>query len=312
MTAMGISRGDWPRFAVVGAGAVGGFFGGMLARAGAPVVMIGRKPFVEALKAKGLVLDTLSFKETVSVEAATDISAARGADIVLLCVKTTDIAEAARALAPFVAPETVVLSLQNGVDNIERIRAAANLAALPAVVYVAVSMPEPGYVKHVGRGDLIIGPENARTTMLAGLFARAGVPCRITGNIEGELWVKLIANCALNAVSALGRAQYGRIAANADARSVMQAIVAEVLAVARAAHVALPGVEDTSKAMQVAMNIASQMTQAMSSTAQDLNRGKHTEIDSINGLIARRGLELGVATPVNYTLFTLVKLAEDR
>src|ERR1700690_1686639 len=117
---MGISRGDWPRFAVVGAGAVGGFFGGMLARAGAPVVMIGRKPFVEALEAKGLVLDTLSFKESVSVEAATDISAARGADIVLFCVKTTDTAEAARALAPFVAPEAVVLSLQNGVDNIER------------------------------------------------------------------------------------------------------------------------------------------------------------------------------------------------
>ncbi|MFI4891301.1 MAG: ketopantoate reductase family protein [Steroidobacterales bacterium] len=309
---MGSNHGNWPRIAVVGAGAVGGYFGGMLARAGAPVVMIGRKSFVDALKAGGLRLDTLLFNESVSVEASTELSAARGADVVLFCVKTTDTAEAARALAPFVGPGTIVLSLQNGVDNLQQIRAVANITALAAVVYVAASVPEPGCIKHVGRGDLVLGPEAAQTRMLAALFARAAVPCRITGNIDGELWIKLIANCALNAISALGRAKYGRIAGNADARILMQAIVAEVLAVADAAHVMLPGIEDAGKAMQEAMNIAAQMTQAMSSTAQDLNRGKRTEIDALNGYIARRGMELGVATPVNHTLFTLVKLAEGQ
>src|SRR5471032_2974809 len=113
---VGIDHNHWPRVAVVDAGAVGGYFGGMLARAGAPVVLIGRKPFVDAVKARGLVLDTLSFNESVSVEASTELSAARGADIILFCVKTTDTADAARALVPFVGSQTLVLCLQNGVD----------------------------------------------------------------------------------------------------------------------------------------------------------------------------------------------------
>jgi len=309
---VGIDHNHWPRVAVVGAGAVGGYFGGMLARAGAPVVLIGRKPFVDAVKARGLVLDTLSFNESVSVEASTELSAARGADIILFCVKTTDTADAARALVPFVGSQTLVLCLQNGVDNIDKIRAAAGISALPAVVYVAASVPEPGCLKHVGRGDLVIGPETAQTRMLAAMLVRAGVPCRITANIDGELWTKLMANCALNALSALGNAKYGRIAENADAHRVMWATIEEVLAVARAAHVLLPGIEDATQAMAVAMNIAKQMPQAMSSTAQDMNRGKHTEIDALNGFIARRGLELGVLTPVNHTLSTLVRLAEER
>jgi 2-dehydropantoate 2-reductase len=306
-----IDHANWPRIAVVGAGAVGGYFGGLLARAGAPVVMIGRRPFVEALQAKGLILDTLAFRETVNVETSTELEVARGADIILFCVKTTDNAATARALAPLLAPQTLVLCLQNGVDNVEQIGAAANIAALPAVVYVAASMPEPGRIKHVGRGDLIIGPESVGTRRLAALFARAGIPCRITDNIDGELWIKLSANCALNAISALGRAKYGRIAENADARRLMRAVVEEVLAVAHAARVRMPGVEDATKAMADAMNIAKQMMQQISSTAQDLGRGKRTEIDSLNGFVARRGLELGVATPVNHTLYTLVRLAED-
>ena len=307
----GTSRGDWPRIAVVGAGAVGGYFGGMLARAGAAVVMIGRKPFVAAVQKNGLLLDALSFKETVGVEASTEPSAAQGADIVLFCVKTIDTTDTARALAPFISSGTRVLSLQNGVDNIARIRAAANIDVLPAVVYVAASVPEPGCIRHVGRGDLIIGPEIAQTKPLAELFVRAGVPCRITDNIDGELWIKLLANCALNALSALGQAKYGRIANDADARTLMRAIVGEVLAVARAARVVLPGIEDTDAGLSEAMNIAGQMPQQLSSTAQDLRRGKRTEIDSLNGFIARRGSELGVAVPVNHALFTLVRLAEN-
>src|SRR5271155_81826 len=105
----------WPKIAVVGAGAVGGYFGGMLARAGAPVVMIGRAPFVEAVTKNGLLLDTLYFKETVRVEAATEIAAARGAEVILLCVKTTDTAETARALAPLLSANAIIISMQNGV-----------------------------------------------------------------------------------------------------------------------------------------------------------------------------------------------------
>jgi 2-dehydropantoate 2-reductase len=302
----------WPRIAVVGAGAVGGYFGGLLARAGAPVVMIGRPAFVSAVKKNGLFLDTLHFQESVQVEASAELSAARGAELVLFCVKTTDNAATARALAPLLAPSAIVLSMQNGVDNVEQIRAAAGIEALPAVVYVAASVPEPGRVKHVGRGDLVVGPENEKTKYIARLFARVNVGCRISENIDGELWTKLIWNCALNAVSALGQAKYGRIAASADGRKVLDMLVDEVLAVARAANVHLPGLEDPEVAHAGALKIANQMAETFSSTAQDMQRGKRTEIDSLNGFISRRGTELGVPTPVNHALYALVKLAEGR
>ena len=301
----------WPRIAVVGAGAVGGYFGGLLARAGAPVIMIGRPAFVEAVKKGGLFLDTLQFQEKVRVEASADRDAVRGAEVVLFCVKTTDNAATARAIAPLLSRDALVLSMQNGVDNVEQIRAAAGIAALPSVVYVAAAVPEPGRVKHVGRGDLVIGPKNDKTERVAALFARGNVPCRVSDNIEGELWTKLVWNCALNAVSALGHAKYGQIAGSLDAWKVVETAVDEVLAVAKAANIHPPGLEDPQAALAGALKIVTQMAEALSSTAQDMNRGKRTEIDSLNGYVSRRGAELGVATPVNHTLYALVKLAED-
>ena len=303
---------SWPRVAVVGAGAVGGYFGGLLARAGAPVVMIGRPAFVEAVNKNGLFLDLLQFQESVRVEASSDLNAVRGADFALFCVKTTDSAATAREIAPLLAPNAIVVSLQNGVDNVEQIRAASQIEALPAVVYIGASVPEPGRIKHAGRGDLVIGPENDRTKRVAALFAGASVGCRISENIEGELWTKLIWNCALNAVSALGHARYGQIAANENARKVVVALVDEVLAVAHAAHVVFPTLQNAEAAHAGALKIATQLTETFSSTAQDMQRGKRTEIDSLNGFIARRGAELGVPTPVNHALYALVKLAEAK
>jgi len=304
------SSDNWPRIAVVGAGAVGGYFGGMLARAGAPVVMIGRPAFVEAIRKNGLLLDTLQFKETLRVEASTELEAARGAEVILFCVKTTDTESTARALAPLLSSSATLVSLQNGVDNAEKIR-AAGIGAISAVVYVAASVPEPARIKHVGRGDLVVGPRNTRTENFAALFERAGVACRISDNIDGELWTKLIWNCALNAISALGRAKYGQIAASEDARKMVDTVVNEVLAVAAAARIELPGVESPQAGMAGALKIATQMAGAISSTGQDLLRGKRTEIDSLNGYISRRGAELGIPTPVNHALYTLVKLAEE-
>ena len=307
---MGETR-EWPRIAVVGAGAVGGYFGGMFARAGASTVFIGRKHFADAVHANGLVLDTSHGQEKIRVEATTDMSAVRDRSLVLLCVKANDTSATAAQMAPFVSRETTVVCLQNGVDNAERVHAATNSLTIPAAVYVAVSVPEPGRVKHLARGDLIIGPPSEKATDIVKVFERAGIPCRITENIEGELWMKLLRNCALNAISALGRAHYGRIAQHGHAKQVMQNVVDEVLAVARAAGVVLPGVNDRESGMTAAMELATQMAYAFSSTAQDLDRGRLTEIDALNGYISRRGAELGIPVPVNHALFTLVKLAEQ-
>jgi 2-dehydropantoate 2-reductase len=303
---------EWPRIAVVGAGAVGGYFGGMFARAGAPTVFIGRKHFADAVTSKGLVLDKSEGLERIRARATVEISAIRDCSLILFCVKANNTSSTAAQMARFVRPDATIVCLQNGVDNADQVRDAANVVPIPAVVYVAVSVPEPGRVKHLARGDLIIGPPSERTTHLADVFARAGIPCRVSDNIEGELWLKLLRNCALNAISALGHARYGQIAQSDDAKKLMEDIVDEVLAVARAARVVLPGVDDRESGMAAAMEIATQMADAFSSTAQDLSRGRPTEIDALNGYVARRGAELGVPVPVNHTLFTLVKLAEQK
>jgi 2-dehydropantoate 2-reductase len=303
---------EWPRIAVVGTGAVGGYFGGMFARAGAPTVFIGRKHFADAVTSKGLILDKLQGQERIRANATIEMSAVRDCSLILFCVKANDTSTTAAQMAPFVRPDATVVCLQNGVDNARQVRAAANVVAIPAAVYVAVSVPESGRVKHLARGDLIIGPASEMTTEVANLFVRAGIPCSISDNIEGELWVKLLRNCALNAISALGHVRYGEIARNADAKQLMARIVDEVLAVARAAHVVLPGVHDRESGMAAAMELATQMSDALSSTAQDLHRGRPTEIGALNGYIARRGTELGVPVPVNQALFTLVRLAEQK
>jgi len=304
--------GEWPRIAVVGAGAVGGYFGGMFARAGAPTVFIGRKHFAEAVNSTGLVLDKSEGSERIKVTATVEMSAVQDCSLILFSVKANDTPVTARQMAPFVRPDTMVICLQNGVDNADHVRGATNVAAVPAVVYVAVSVPESGRVKHLARGDLIIGPPSERTTYLADVFVRAGIPCRISDNIEGELWLKLLRNCALNAISALGHVRYGQIVQSDDAKELMEHVVDEVLAVARAANVALPGVDDRRSGMAAAMELATQMADAFSSTAQDLDRGRLTEIDALNGYISRRGAQLGIPVPVNHALFTLVKLIERK
>jgi 2-dehydropantoate 2-reductase len=301
---------NWPRIAVVGAGAVGGYFGGMLARAGAQVTFIGRPAFVDAVREKGLFLDTVQFQERVKVQASTDLTTAHDAGIILFCVKTTDSTETARALAKVLSNDAVIVSMQNGVDNAEQIAAASGLKALPAAVYVAASVPAPGTVKHVGRGDLVLGPQNEITQRLAAMFNRANVPCRISENLAGELWTKLVWNCALNALSALGKVTYGEILASAEAKQLLETTVYEVLAVAKASGIQPAGLEDPKAALAGAYQVAEQMAATRSSTAQDMMRNKKTEIDSLNGFIVRRARELNIPVPVNHALFTLVKLAE--
>lgn len=305
-----MSSPGWPKIAVVGAGAVGGYFGGMLARAGAPAIFIGRSTFVDAVKQNGLLLDTVQFQECVKVEASTDLGAARGAEIVLFCVKTTDTAETARELAKILSHNAVIVSMQNGVDNAQQIEDASGLKALSAAVYVAASVPTPGTVKHVGRGDLVLGPQNETTERVASVFSRANVPCRISENLSGELWTKLVWNCALNAMSALGKVTYGEIIASADAKQLLETTVYEVLAVAKASGINPAGFEDPKAALIGGVKIAGQMAATRSSTAQDMMRSKKTEIDSLNGFVVRRGRELNIPVPVNHALFTLVKLAE--
>jgi 2-dehydropantoate 2-reductase len=208
------------------------------------------------------------------------------------------------------------LSLQNGVDNFERMRLHIDRRIVAAVVYVAAAITAPGCVRHSGRGDLIIGLMEqspgqsgnvaAELEDIAAFFAKAGIPVRVSDNIEGELWAKLVSNCAYNAVSALTRINYGRLLATPYARTIMRDVVEEIQKVAEAKRIRIAG----ENLLDSVYRLADAMPEATSSTAQDIARGRRTEIDHLNGIIARLGDRLGIPTPVNRTLYALVKLIE--
>jgi 2-dehydropantoate 2-reductase len=292
--------------AVVGAGAVGCYYGGMLARAGHAVTLIGRPQHVEAIERQGLRLETQTFDERIRVSASSAGSAVQGAQLVLFCVKSTDTESAAAAIKPHLAPDALLLSLQNGVENADRLRAILPQDVLAAVVYIGTEMAGPGHVRHHGRGELIIERSRASDEVAQALIA-AGIPTDISDNVRGALWAKLILNCAYNALSAITQLPYGRLVKGAGITAVMRDIVDECLAVAKADDVTIPG--DVDAAVR---KIAETVPGQYSSTAQDLARGKPSEIDHLNGVIVRRGEALGVATPVNRLLHAIVKLLESK
>ena len=294
------------KIAVMGAGAVGCYYGGMLARGGHEVVLIGRPQHVAAIRRDGLLLDTQSFREHVRLQAVTDASGIAGAEVVLCCVKSTDTEIAGAQMKPHLAPGAVVLSLQNGYDNAGRLQAVLGHEVQPAVVYVATEMAGPGHVRHAGRGELVIGP-SAVSGELVKSFGAAGVPLEISDNVAGALWAKLIINCAYNALSAITQMPYGRMVQGQGMEEVMRDVVDECLAVAHADGVTVPG-----NIREAVQRIATTMAGQLSSTAHDVARHKPSEIDHLNGYVLRRGAALGIATPVNRVLHTLVKLLESR
>lgn len=303
------------RVAVLGAGAVGCFFGGMLARAGHDVTLIGRPAHVDAFRKSGLRFEGLKFDEQVPVRASCDADAVRGARLVLFCVKSTDTETAAAQIAPWLEPDGIIVNLQNGVDNTERIRGHTSRPVIPAVVYVATEMAGPGHLKHHGRGDLVIGAsgDNPAPEVMAALaevrdwFVRADVPVVISDNVAGDLWAKLTVNCAYNAISAIAQVPYGLMIGSTGVKDVMRDVVEEVLAVAAASNVRM-----APDMLAGVYRIAEAMRTQFSSTAQDLARSRPSEIDHLNGFVVRRGEALGIAVPANRVLYAMVKLIEAK
>ena len=292
------------RIAVMGAGAVGCYFGGMLARSGHSVILIGRARHVEAIRRDGLLLETATFREYVRIDASTETAELRDAAVILYCVKSGDTEGAAVDMRPYLSDAARVLSLQNGIDNAARLQAALQREVWPAVVYVAAEMADAGHVRHHGRGELVIGADALAADMRQ-VFVDAGIPVQISSNVIGELWSKLILNCAFNALSAIARQPYGMLFATTHAKTLMRLVVEECSAVAARDGVVLPA--DSWPGVE---RIAATMPGQYSSTAQDLMRGHPGEIDHLNGYVVRRGVTLKVATPVNLALFSLVKILE--
>lgn len=288
----------------MGAGAVGSYFGARLHQAGHEVVLIARGAMVERVNLDGLRLQMRDVDARLALRASAEPSAVSGADLVLFCVKSPDTESAGASIRPYLSRDCTVLCLQNGVDNAQRLSRVLGFAAVPAAVYVAVEMPSPGHVVHNGRGELTIGvaPGSER---VAAAFGAAGIPVTVTADVMVALWTKLTANCTYNALSALTQIPYGEMVKGVGIEQSMRGLVNECIAVAAAEGYTLPATlwEDV-------FSLSRSMALQRSSTAQDIARGRRTEIDFINGYVVRRAERHGIDVPLNRLLHALVKIKE--
>jgi len=306
---------SYQKIYVLGAGAVGCFFGGMLARAGHEVTFIARPERSEALNSLGLEMDCKVFHETIQVKASSELSTLKDADLVLLSVKSLDTARTLAQVKSILPSEAVILSLQNGVANID---IASKMIANPvyaAVVYVAAGMIGQSTMKHHGRGELLVGSlgtaspaNNENLEEICKLFEGASVPCSIAPQIKRDMWLKFLVNCSFNAISGIGQISYGEMVKSSGIVKMIEEITKEFLAIAALEDVNI----SMSEALTANDSIATTMVTQVSSTAQDLAKGKMTEIDFLNGYIVELGQRYGVPTPYNQSVYALVKMMESK
>lgn len=293
---------------VYGAGAVGGFFGGLLARAGDDVHFVARGAQLQALRTRGLTIDSRQLGSiTVPVSTFESAAAAGAADLVLVCVKTQQLSGIFDDLAAAVGPRTVIVPLQNGVEADEQLSARfPDAAILPAVVYVGATVDEPGVVTHVASGTIGIGANRDRDRhVLAAVrdtLAKTGQPVHISNDIHRERWHKLMWNAAFNSVSAITGRVPADLLAQPDARSLIVNIMGEVLAVGRGCGVDLRP-DDIDKHIAWTEGATGMRT----STMVDREKGRTMEIDALLGVVVRKGREMGVATPSSAVVYALLK-----
>src|ERR671917_2552802 len=233
--------------AVIGAGGTGGYFGGLLARAGEDVTFVARGANLQALRSRGLTLESrLAGSFTVAVQATDEPSEVGPVDLVLFCVKTYDTDAAARSIRPLIRPSTMVLSLQNGVDNEERIaRAAGHPAGLGAAAYVVSAIKAPGVVAHTaGPGKIVLGElgggTSERANRLGETLRGAGIVAEGDPDISVVLWQKVLFICAFSGVTAVTRLPIGTVLADPATHDHFRGTSEEVEAIARAGGIALP------------------------------------------------------------------------
>ncbi|MEE9275088.1 MAG: 2-dehydropantoate 2-reductase [bacterium] len=302
------------RFGIMAAGGVGGYFGGMLARAGEDVRFIARGAHLEAIREGGLRVESVepgAFTVTEGVFTQ-DPAEAGVCDVVLFCVKTTANEAAIPAIAPMMGPESVVIDLQNGVDNEDRLAEAYGAErVMGGAAYIFTSVDAPGRIKQIGGPRRLVfgemaGGTSARGEKILGVLKRAGVNAELSDDILVELWTKFIFICAVSGMTALTRSPLGEILAWEGTRGMMREVMREVYEVGRARGVRLPEGADAGRFKF----LDEQNPASKGSLAHDLEAGRRLEIDALCGALSRLGREAGVPTPCNDFLYNTLKLAD--
>jgi 2-dehydropantoate 2-reductase len=296
------------RVLVLGTGAVGGYFGARLAEGGHDVTLVARGRNLEALRRDGLVVQLPDGTRRLSgIRAVDDPSQAPPPELVLVCVKSYDTPAAASALRAAVRPDTIVLSLQNGVENEAVLARALELPPLlVGLTFIGVELVAPGTVHYTGRGEILFGEpdgsESPRVRRLAEIFTSARVPFQLRDDILVVAWEKLAWNAGFNAVTTLTGRTVGEVLAQPATRDLIATTMIETDAVATT--LGIPVRRD--RLARVLAESAAEMPDFATSMLQDLRRGRRLEHDALNGAVVRAAARVGVAAPLNGTLLALL------
>jgi 2-dehydropantoate 2-reductase len=297
------------RVAVIGVGGVGGYFGGLLARAGHDVTFVARGPHLAAIQERGLRVESVNdVTFTVKGQALEDTSKAGEQELVLFTVKMYHNAGAIEAARPMLGPDTVVLTLQNGIDNGEQLAQALGPEhVMIGSVYLEGRIKEPGVVTQGGPGAGAFGEMQPGITergqRLYEVFRDAGWRMELHENMVGMLWKKFAYLSGSAAICASSNSTYGEMRAIPETRDIIKRAVAEALAVGRARGA--PIMEDS---LEWAMNSLDKFpAQGLASLAKDFQEGRPVELEGLTGTVVRLGREAGVPTPINDTLHAVLK-----
>jgi 2-dehydropantoate 2-reductase len=289
---------------VMGSGAVGGYFGGKLASGGNDVAFVARGDNLRALRARGLRIESEEADLQIPVTAVATPAEVGHCDLVLVCVKSYDTEAAAEALHPVVGPHTIVLSLQNGIENEGVLSRVLGLPVLlGGLTHIGAELIAPGVVRHDSGGRLVFGEFDGsvsrRASWLAALLASSGVSHHLSRHIEVMLWDKLSWNAAFNAATALTRQTVGELLAHPDGRPLVRAAMLEVVAVACAAGVALDGERVEPEIERSGRELARLKT----SMLQDVERHRRLEVEALNGAVIRAAERSGTPVPTHRVLY---------
>jgi len=299
--------------AVMGTGAVGAYFGVKLAAAGHDLVFIARGKHIEALQREGLKVNSPGGNLRITNARFTaDTRDAGGVDLILFCVKSYDTETAVELLAPMIDPGTTILSLQNGIDNPEKIAGRwGDERTLAGVVYVGAQITAPGVVTHSAGGKIIFGPSTGAVGGNAKLVERtlsaAGIPCELSGDIQQVQWTKLLWNAPFCAVSCLTRANVKQIVESEPLTRLVLDCMSEVQAAALSRGINLPD-----KLCADALTFSRGLGAFKPSMLQDLEAGKPLEVDAFNGVVIKLLQQAGKAAPTNQSFYAMLKYLDKR
>jgi 2-dehydropantoate 2-reductase len=298
-------------FLVVGPGAMGCLFANRLKKVGHHVTIADYKTErADFINRHGICLEEATGEERIHVQAVTG-GIAEEPDVALFCVKANQTREAAEEIAPWIHLQTSVLTLQNGLGNLELLEEVFGKGrVLGGVTAEGATLLGPGHARHAGRGQTVIGPAGSADGPVAEIvraFEGAGFDTRTADNVENLIWGKLIVNVGINALTAITRVKNGQLPAIKGAKTVMKMAVREAVSVADARGIRLPYPDPFERVLEVCRATA----ENVASMLQDVLGRRITEIQAINGAIVREGLKFGIPTPVNLTLTSLVEAIQE-